>query len=383
MEYIIIIAFLLLCAVRFDGRYEDNSKLYWFACFCLILFMGLRYRVGGDSIIYMDNFMYEKNLKDLTTDDLFKTKYAPLWVLFSSFCKTIFDDFTAVQLIHSTFVNIVIFLFFKKYTHYKFTAVLFYFYLYFLYYNTEVLRASVATCFFLLSFDYYKKGKWIPYYVFSIIAFLFHFHAALFFLLPLAKFFKKISFNFYSISLLLIIVIAIQFAFNFVPIIQIAVSDFNQASYLVEYYSEGRSIYNSNLNGIIMHIIYHIPYLYLLWYNRQSKDIDIYCLFVTFIIFSLMGISLSTIMNRSRDLLGPILIVVMARSLEPISKLVIFRYLRVVSLALILFWKVDYYMFAERYKLWYPYSSVFDKKKERNKEYDKYLMRIDELSSPK
>lgn len=383
MEYIIIIILLLFCAIKYDGDYKDNSKLYWLVCFGLILFVGLRYRIGGDSMIYMDNFKYEKKLQNLTMNDFMDSKYAPLWVIFSSFCKTLFNDFTALQLIHSFFVNIVIFWFFKKHLKFKFTAVLFYFYLYYLYYNTEVLRAAVATAFFLLSYDYYKNGKWLQYYILSIIAFLFHFQAVVLFLLPLTIFLRKISFNVYSIILLVIIAVSVQFAFNFVPIIKEAVSDFEHTLYLVEYYSEGRSIYNSNLNGIIMHIIYQIPYLYLLWYNRNSKDKEMYCIFVAFIIFSFMGLSLSTIMNRSKDLLGPVLIVVMARSLEPISKHINLKYLSIISVVLILFWKIDYYIFAERYKLWYPYSSVFDKNNERDKEHEMYLMRIDELSAPK
>lgn len=380
MEYILILILLIWSTLHFDGKGWNSNRWYWCLCGLLSVFMGFRYNVGGDSMVYSENFRYIPTFSTLTLSDLLDTKYAPLWVLYESFCKSIINDFTFVQITQSTFVNIVFFSFFKKHTTFKYTAVLFYSYLYFLYYNTEILRAAISTSLFLMSYGYFKENKYIKYYIYVAISILFHYQAIILIILPLAKFLKLIPINKSSLLFLLGIAFFVQFSFDFIPVLQSAFEDFQQTLYLIDLYSEGKSIHNSNMNGVIAHAIFQLPLLFILYYNKGHEDRDLYCVFLLYVIFSSMSLSLSTLVDRSRDLFGPILIVTMAHTVERLkySRAFAYKYLGIFAILSILFLKIDYYTNNGKYRLWYPYSSIIDKDDIRIKQYNNYLNSVNE-----
>ena len=68
--YIYIIVLILLIIPFFFRHEQSNSKYnnyYWFEFFVLFLFMGLRFRVGGDSLRYELYYSYHPNLEELFT----------------------------------------------------------------------------------------------------------------------------------------------------------------------------------------------------------------------------------------------------------------------------------------------------------------------------
>lgn len=192
MIYFGVFFFLGALAMLHDfWREEGLAKInYWIAYLVLVALAGFRYKVGGDTYNYMYIYDFMPSLGDIYEVDI--EKYQPLWVILSAAARSISNEFYVFQIIHAAIINAVIFYFISKNTKYRFTAVLFYYFSLYPYFNFEILRESLAICCFLLSIKYYSSGRWWGYYLYAIIAFLFHVSAILLFVLP---FVKRINFN--------------------------------------------------------------------------------------------------------------------------------------------------------------------------------------------
>jgi hypothetical protein len=149
-----------------------------------ILLAGLRYHIGIDSLRYEQWFN-----NDLPTINHFSFNsyygYEPLFVLLSSLIKTLFGGWIFAQIIFAFIINVIIFRYIKKYTRYIFTAVLIYFISWFFDYNCETIRQSLAVAVFLMSIRFLEHKKYVKYYIFAIIAFLFHYSSIVVFIIPL------------------------------------------------------------------------------------------------------------------------------------------------------------------------------------------------------
>ena len=60
MIYIVLFIYYVFLALLYDvGRYRRYRRLHFFVSLALmILVSGLRYRVGSDTVVYMDDFKY-------------------------------------------------------------------------------------------------------------------------------------------------------------------------------------------------------------------------------------------------------------------------------------------------------------------------------------
>jgi hypothetical protein len=179
---------LLFEANKVKVSESTKNFFYYSSLFVLIALAGLRYKVGGDSFAYLLDF---EKIPFLDFNYNFsKTTYEPLWSLLLSFCKSVVNNFVFFQIVHAIFINSVVFWFIKKYTPYRFTAILFYYISLYLYFNTEILRESLAICCFLLAYPYFTKEKWIKYYLLAIVAIGFHYSALILLIAPIAKRFR-------------------------------------------------------------------------------------------------------------------------------------------------------------------------------------------------
>ena len=88
---------------------------YYFNLLVLILFAGLRYRIGGDTLLYMGMFEECPKLQDLKYFDFASAQYNPLWYILNGLSRSIYDDFFLFQLIHAFIVNVSFFHFFRKF----------------------------------------------------------------------------------------------------------------------------------------------------------------------------------------------------------------------------------------------------------------------------
>lgn len=375
MIYIFLLVILLICAYAFDGKKKSYRNQYWILCFVLILFIGFRYKVGGDSLSYMTGFNNSPLLNQLRESDLFATRYPPLWVLLISFCKTVFKDFVSLQLVQSLFVNIVVFAFFEKYTKRKFTVASLYYFFYFLTFNTETMRAACSIAFLLIGFRFYNKNQWIKYYLFALIAIGFHYQAVIFLLLPFAKLLNNLDFGIKSITIVSIVSLLLALSGDIVPAFADFFTKFTLLYESVSLYAG--NVGKNNLNGYIAFVLLNLPYMFFIWANRKNENKDILSIAMLFVVFSFLSLSFGIIMSRTRDLFSPFVLIIMVNSFSnlKISSNSLVKLGFIISLSTLVIIKMNYYIKDERYKLWYPYSTVFDPQEssERESLYENFL----------
>ena len=156
MIYLIVLIILLFFAIIYDFGTADSGRdiSYYLILVGLICLSGFRYKVGGDTFMYMEEFPNLPDLSGLSNYETGVNKRQPLWILFAAISKSISQEFYVLQIFHAIIVNTLIFRFIKENTKYIFTAVLFYFIGYYCYFNFEILRESLAISLFLFSIKY-------------------------------------------------------------------------------------------------------------------------------------------------------------------------------------------------------------------------------------
>ena len=186
MIYLVIFLALLILVYRYDYCGHVKGRTFWFMVMLLALITvaGLRYRIGIDSIRYEEYYKNLHTLGELNADDFLNTRFAPLYIILSSACRTVTSDFTLVQFAVSAIVNCTVFWFFKSNTRHVFFAISLYYIFLYLNLNTEVLREALAVSAFLISWPFFRKGQWLWYYVMAIVAFFCHVSALMMFVLP-------------------------------------------------------------------------------------------------------------------------------------------------------------------------------------------------------
>ena len=191
--YVVIFFFLLIPVIRFDLMKIEGNKNLWFysSLIVLILFVGLRYRVGGDTLVYMRLFDKYPSLGELSTFDFQTADYNPLWYIFNAPFVTL-KSFTMFQIAHAIVVNSIFFWFFRRYvpTAY-FSAILVYYFGYFPYFNMEILREVLCICVLLIAYPYLEKKKFVPYYMLCVVALFIHMSAVVMLVIPLTLIFKR------------------------------------------------------------------------------------------------------------------------------------------------------------------------------------------------
>lgn len=217
LVYSFILLLLLFGTFHFDVRKNVFlSKFYYVLTFVVMtLMVGLRYRLGGDSLQYEDYFGYLPVITDLPYylkgNNSFN--YQPLYLAFVGICKWFDDDYYFYQFVHAVIVNTIIFWFIHRYTKYRYTTLLvLYILLFYFYFTFEIQREILAICCFLLGYNSYLKKRWLVYYLFAATAFLFHISAFILFVLPL---FRLIQFNRKFIYVALLIGLPLIFAKSF------------------------------------------------------------------------------------------------------------------------------------------------------------------------
>lgn len=204
MEYIVVL--LLFIYPLLNGyKKHTHSQYYWMQCGVLILFMGLRYYVGGDTMGYMSKYEYVSPITELTYIDFILAEYQPLWVVLQGFCKYLSDEFYVLQLFLATFVNSSVFWVMRKYAVNEFLAVFVYLLTCMLNYNCEILRASIAIGIFFIAYEELLDRHYFRYYLWVIVAILFHDQAFLLLIVPLLMpFIKNTISPLYVLGLLLV-----------------------------------------------------------------------------------------------------------------------------------------------------------------------------------
>ena len=274
IPYIVVLIFILFLAVLFDllGNKKNINKWINVTIVVLTLLAGFRYHIGTDSVYYEMIYSDWPTLFNLKLRHFTESDFAPLYVLFFSFLRTITKDFVLVQLVTSAIINISVIKFIQKHfgTGFIFTFILLYFCTFFYSVNCETLRESIAISVFLWSIKYLKEGRWPKYYFLSIFAFLFHYGAFLLFFLPLIRnwrFTKK------SIIYIIPIIIIIPLVFLLIPLEDIVwwvISSGAVFSRFLAYMSESGMESGLSVSAIINQLV--LPLFFIYYLTRKDDE---------------------------------------------------------------------------------------------------------------
>ena len=174
--YIILLSLSLFSIgyCEIGGHRKYRKILFYLLFLYAVLLAGLRYRVGGDTIIYMDDYADLPTLSELSIEDFFYQQTEPFYLLLCVLVRMISPEFYLFQLIHALLVNFAVFRFFKKYSNYPFIGLFIYFLWFYFIFNYEFLRESLAVSVMLLAYGYYQNKRWKKYYACATIALMFH-----------------------------------------------------------------------------------------------------------------------------------------------------------------------------------------------------------------
>lgn len=364
MIYLFIALFFLLLTFLFENKKEKRliDFFYWIECLILILLAGFRYMVGGDTLGYMNMWEELPTLSELRYFDFLGANYQPLWYVVNAIAKSIYNDFTSFQFIHATLVNISIFVFIKKYSEYRFFAILTYYLMSFLYFNCEILRESMAICVFLFALPSLIEKKWIKYNLLITIAAFIHLSSCFLYLLPLlSPYFSKRE----STNSLLYAIIVICIIFN--PYIYDLFINFFFPPF--GRYSK-RAQFESHIIGYIAAFIRCLM-IYILIYIRQRYNICNLIIDVGLKFYFLLSVTLiflPIVASRFMNYFQILFIIALVDVFWKLRK----KQLMIVSSIMIFFslFTINYYTrdvsawtgikdirFGERF---YPYYSIFE-----------------------
>lgn len=272
MIYLLVFILLLIPVVKYDWMAKTGGENVWYylSLIVLILFSGLRYRVGSDTLMYMSMFESCPTLDELKYFDFAEAKYNPLWYVLNAISRSIYDNFVVLQFIHSIFINTTFFWFFRKYSpKYYFTAILLYYVGYFCYFNMEIMRESLCISVLLLATPFLLKRNIIAYLLLCVCALLIHYSAAIMLLFPLLYLlFKKASWK--RCVLLMLGVILLMQVVN-LPMLLLSVFGLNEQliDLLATYVEDER-----NIMGVISEFINCLPILICIWLCEKNDFVE-------------------------------------------------------------------------------------------------------------
>lgn len=186
MIYIAIFVYLIVLAFLYDFcGYRKRRKLHLLISLCmLVLVAGLRYRIGSDTVVYMDDFKYYPVLSGLQWNDFTDTRHDPLWILLNVCCKTLCNDFTIVQCVVSLVHISLMTKFWKKVCpSFLFSVLLFYYMFEYLKMNMEVMREAIALPLVLIALLALSERRGWKAVLLVITAAMFHRWSAVVFVL--------------------------------------------------------------------------------------------------------------------------------------------------------------------------------------------------------
>ncbi len=379
--YSIIAIILLFGVFHFDIRKNKvGLGVYYFITFVIMTLMtGLRYRVGGDALVYENYYSIYPDLKNFIRFLKFGNPlgYQPLWVLFVSICKTFDPDYYFYQFFHAIFVNSILFWFVRKQSKYPMSVMaVLYFLLFYFYFTFEIQREIMAICCFLLGYNSFMNKRWLPYYFFAILAFLFHISAVILFVLP---FFRLIRFNYTFIIFFLLISLPLIFMNSlFLSILGPLL--------VTEQMSERAAVYsdvNFSLTGIFtFYFIRVVLFLPIIFYSSKRK-LEYSWLFSALLIISVLSQSLVGMERLLNYLFIPYIVLFVNFIYEDKIglKLMSFKKRIIIFVCFLhLFFVLEYKIFIAKdlrkgyYSVFFPYEDVFDK--QRSIERETYLINL-------
>ena len=393
MVYLVLLLLILIGIYVYDikGILKKKLEFFYFVLILLSFVSGLSYRLGTDILSYEASYGDYMPLQDIDSWAYFTSidNRMPLWVFISSLFRTVGVPFAAFHLFQTMTINFAVGYVVKKYSNTWFTVLLLYYVTLFPLFNYEIMRESFAISVFLYSVPYLIRTQYIRYYIFALIAFGFHLSAFVLFLVPLVS---VIPNNKWGVGIglffsLFIILFANMFTSNLLLLMDVDLFQEQATAYFSdERYATSRMSLSFLANIFFFVIFPFILYLKYL-YDGEAKLICIFRLVIIFAVvycctiivpifyrinnyFTLFFfIYLSSIVLNKKSLFGfPV------SSINLIGRVVI-----------VLFFISKLYVFFSSsigdtsfssYKRYYPYSSIFTKKSDKERERIYYILSI-------
>lgn len=370
MIYLVFLIVLFIQTVFYDFlNNRGRDKFWWYLNLVFFIALaGFRWQVGGDTLTYQEAFETSSfTVGNFFSNNVFAIGWEPGFLFLMAICKSIINDFWFFQIVHATIVNIVIFRFIFRYSPFKFFGLLIYFFFNYLYFNTEVLRESLAICLFLIMFEYLKKGKYSKYYILNIVAVFFHYSSLALLFVPLLS---KISFSFRNIALLIVLLSVSPVFFQLLIKVLSILPFADRVLSKIDIYL----VYNLNINGTLYKLFCFVIFPLYLIRKVYKKELfsDIQIMVVPFLFFAMLYVMYSGF-GRLLNYFIPFMMIFLNRY---VYMLATFKRYRQVKAALILFllippfyYKYSYYARSTdelypnttKFNVYYPYSSVFKK----------------------
>ena len=357
IAYIVPLLIALMGAGLYDfGIYRNGKHFLWsLLCGYLILVLGLRYEVGGDTLNYMGWFEWAKDLKDWSPFNMSQV-YEPGFTLLAALAKSCGDEFYYLQFLHAGILNICIFYFISTNTRYWFSSLLIAFLTYYIYFSTEVLREAIAVMIFVLNFKLFMRKEWGKYYIMVIICILFHYSASFLLFLP---FFSRLRFSskfiwFVMFFGLMCFGLRSMFfaAMEHIPLIGDKAIAYAGHSF-VGYFWAGLRVFQFSIIPVLL-----LKFAHNILHQRPKYEIT-----YLFIIMSGIGvIFLPIIFQRFTNYFYPLYALsitdILCNSLR--SRKFNIKFSGVLLSLIITFGYGTYFIYLDAYQMWLPYSSIMN-----------------------
>lgn len=374
MIYFVVLFLLMFFAFIYDFSNAKSGKkfVYYSVLIGLICLSGFRYRVGGDTLMYMLRHPGMPEFGELSNYNAGLEKFQPFWLFLVAFAKSITEEFYMVQLLHAIIVNTLVFSFLRANTKYIFTAILLYFIGYYGYFNFEILRESIAVAIFLYSIKFLQNKNWVLYFSLSLVALLFHFSAIILFVFP---FIISLKFNFFRVILIFIIGILFGTIFN---------SFVNNLTFVGDFMKNAKMYvgYIASFWGVVSLLFLYVLYpsfIYKISSSILKINTNLYRLLNIYIIIG-ASTAFFYIFFRFLNYLTPILFIFLTEIIHGFIRKDYFNKVKM-STAILIFLSISiihtshYFSDTSRYvadsrwySFWYPYYSIFDKQVDETRE---------------
>lgn len=192
MVYIIALIAALI-GIGLNSKVPPALRKGYYSALCvyMILLVGFRYKVGIDTIMYMQAFRFSPTIDDLFLGNYrIKTRFEPGYMFICAVVKLFTSEFWPVQMIMATLTTGSVFIFIYRYCRNIFVGVIFYILFQWFYFSFEVMRESAAVGIFLLNYKNFQEKKWVKYYLFSVFSVLIHYSAIIIWFFPLLRWLK-------------------------------------------------------------------------------------------------------------------------------------------------------------------------------------------------
>lgn len=390
MVYFIPLILILIGIYKHDYLKRRHGKfiILFLIGISLILIAGFRYRLGADTIFYSQYFHKLPPLADLSVKDFENTRFAPGFVIFTSFCKTISHDIIFFQILESFIVTFSVFFFFWKNTKNIFTAILFYYCVLYTDLNMEVMREALAVSIFLLAWPTLKNGNWFIYLLLILLASTFHISAIPFLFLPLI-FLPGINYFFtfgkrtlIICGLVLIISIGVRYLFlDFIKAIAVTESMMERATAYSKDNMGGNETLNifGGIRQIIIYVLYPILAIYFI-NKKLNANLKLESLSILGMYIGTSSIAILILIRYNNYLMFSSFALLADWIFSNIKinyKKIKLDFIGWICIIIPYFFFASYTQYnaplsknlsVKTYRKYYPYNSVFDREKDQQRE---------------